>query len=439
MFKKAVLLVCALFLCLSLSGCRWSFEASEMLSSPSPAGELGEIKGLLDKKFGAPVALKYPRTGSTHSAIVIRDFDGDKKRDAVAFFKTEDKSQKNTPAMHIVLLRESDSKWKIVSDTEVAAVALDKVEFYDLTGSGRTDIVVGWELAGSEGRRLEVYGITGGKLKNRVDKPYTVFAVCDLNNDSLPELVTAYINSAQHKASAAFIKVGEKGIKSSSEIQLDFAADYRAPVISETAEGAPALYIDAITADSGSFTQLLCIKDGVFSNLLPDGSASRPSNIAVTDLNGDGVPEVPSAQLLPSSPNLKGSENVAVTVWKTYSLDGANTVAYSAVNYVDGYCVFLPDKWVGAVTASADYGKSQRTFYRYDNETGAVGEEILSFITVSSADRADYDEEKSYMEMASSGNRVYYAKSGVSSMTPDKKEIKKMFVLLSDGKPSVNR
>ena len=130
---------------------------------------------------------------------------------------------------------------------------------------------------------------------------------------------------------------------------------------------------------------------------------------------------------------------MAVTVWKTYSLDGANTVAYSAVNYVDGYCVFLPDKWVGAVTATADYGKSQRTFYRYDNETGTVGEEILRFVTVSSDDRADYDADKSYLEVASSGNRVYYAKSGVSSMTPDKKEIKKMFALLSDGKPSVNR
>ncbi len=439
MFKKTVLLVCALFLCLSLSGCRWSFEASEMLSSPAPAGELGVIKELLDEKYGAPVTLKYPRTGSTHSAIVIRDFNGDKKRDAVAFFKTDDKSKKNTPAMHIVLLCESGSKWKIVSDTEVAAVALDKVEFCDLTGSGRTDIAVGWELAGSEGRRLEVYGVTDGKLKNRVDKPYTVFAVCDLNNDSLPELVTAYINSAQHKATASLIKVGDKGIKSSSEIQLDFAADYRAPVISETAEGVPALYIDAITADSGSFTQLLCVKDGTFTNLLPDGSAARPSDIAVTDLNGDGIPEVPSAQLLPSSPDLKGSENVAVTVWKTYSLDGANTVAYSAVNYVDGYCVFLPDKWVGAVTATADYGKSQRTFYRYDNETGTVGEEILRFVTVSSDDRADYDADKSYLEVASSGNRVYYAKSGVSSMTPDKKEIKKMFALLSDGKPSVNR
>ncbi len=441
MLKKTVLLVCALFICLSFTGCRWSFEASEMLSSPAPAGEPGEIKALLDKKYGTSVALKYPRTGSTHSAVIIRDFNGDKKRDAVAFFKVEGKSQKNdTPAMHIVLLGERDGDWKIISDTEVAAAALDKVELCDFSGSGRTDIVVGWELASSGGRKLEVYGISGGKLKSRADKPYTEFAVCDLNNDSLPELVTAYINSARHKATAALITVGEKGIKSTSEISLNSSAtDYRAPVVAETAEGVPAVYLDAVTADSGSFTELLCVKNGVFRNLLPDGCTVRPSNIAVTDLDGDGVPEVPSAQSMPSNPSLKGSENIAMTVWKTYSLDGAITSAYTAVNYIDGYCIFLPEKWVGSVIASADYDNSQRTFYRYNAETGTVGEEIIRFITVPSEERSEYDGDDSYALISSSGNKVYYAKSGVSSMTPDEKNIKNMFVLLADGKPAVNR
>lgn len=441
MFKKTVLLVCALFICLSFTGCRWSTEVSEMLSSPAPAGELGEIKALLDKKFGMSVALKYPRTGSVHSAIIIRDFDGDKKRDAVAFFKAEDKSRKNdTPAMHIVLLADSDGKWKIISDTEVAAAALDKVELCDFSGSGRTDIAVGWELAGNGGRKLEVYGISDGKLKSRIDRPYTVFAACDINNDSLPELVTAYINSAQHRATATLITVGEKGIKSASEVQLDpSATDYRAPVVAETAEGIPAVYLDAVTADSGSFTELLCVKDGAFCNLLPDACTARPSNIAVTDLNGDGVPEVPSAQPMPSNPTLKGSENVAVTVWKTYSLDGAITSAYTAVNYIDGYCIFLPEKWIGSVIVSADYGNSRRAFYRYDAETGAVGEEIIRFVTATSYTRSEYDDDKSYTVISSAGNKVYYAKSGVSSMTPDEKDIKNMFVLLADGKPAVSR
>ena len=140
----------------------------------------------------------------------------------------------------------------------------------------------------------------------------------------------------------------------------------------------PAIYVTS-KRESGQVTDIFAYEDGGLVNvtLNPDSGVSNDTlrdyeAVGITDINNDGVLEVPVAQMLPAL----GANSAAhwVIYWRQFDRNGSAAVAcitYHAVN--DGWYIVLPSDWAGRISAERNTEESYRgewsvTFYHWDDD-----------------------------------------------------------------------
>ena len=124
-----------------LCGCNiadLSFE--ESLRPPRTMGDEAEIEKLISKTAGSNYTLKYPKSGSYRSAIIMNDLNGDGVDEAIAFFKGKDE----TAGVHMLLMYDQDGEWKTSGDYVTETTDVDCVDFADIDENDGLEIIVGY-------------------------------------------------------------------------------------------------------------------------------------------------------------------------------------------------------------------------------------------------------------------------------------------------------
>lgn len=428
--KRISAIILSMFLCLLLSACsKPSFEISNMISAPSPSGETGAAQTALRKAKGENIILKYPRSGKYRSPFIFRDIDGDGSQEAVAFYSKPDKDGKNT--LHINLLTKSGGVWKSSSDIGLTAESVDRVDFCDFCDSGSDQIVVGWNCFSEDDRRLTVFRVEGSTLLQIADEDYSAFALADMDLDGLDEIVSLSIDCSGKYAEASLIKITENQVQLLSSCPLDGAAtEYYEPYAAETAGKGTAVYADAKSGSSGSFTQLLRFENGVLFDEFFDAASGqntmkRALSLSVKDLNGDKIPEIPCQKNLPQLGGYPDSRNMYLIQWETYGTEGMTPVKNTYFNTIDGYKLNIPNEWADNIVAiRSSSGGGTCVFYEYTAGAESPGEEILS-VTVADNNSAGVD--TASIVLAGGNSKTYYGHLGTSKFTPSEKDFKKMF------------
>ena len=429
MAKRVLALLLCICICFLLSACsKPSFEISNMISAPSPSGEMENIENALKKSKGENIVLKYPRSGKYRSPFILRDIDGDGTQEAVAFYSTPKEDGKNT--LHINLLAKTDREWKSVSDIGLTADSVDRVDFRDFCDSGSDQIVVGWNCFSEDNRRLTVFRVEGRTLLQLSDENYSTFALADMDRDGLDEIVSLYIDRTGKQAGASLTKIVGNRVELLSTCRLDGSAtEYHEPVVAETDGKGTAVYFDAESGSSGSFTQLLQFENGVLFDAFFDAQSGqntvkRPISLKVHDCNGDKIPEIPCTKYLPSLEGYPDSRNMYIIQWSTYGSEGFTPVKNTYINNVDGYKLNIPSEWADNIIAIRSSSGSSCVFYEYAAGAESPGDEILS-VTVVTGEVAGID--TSSFVLDEGDGKTYYGHLGTSKLAPDEKEFKKSF------------
>ena len=122
-----------------LSGCNITdFSAENLLRPPKAVGDEAEIEQLIAKTADSGYTLKYPKNGKFRSAIIMTDLDGNDSNEAVAFFR----NSAETSSVHMLVMYSKDNSWEIASDNIFETTDIDSVDFADLTGNGKAEIIV---------------------------------------------------------------------------------------------------------------------------------------------------------------------------------------------------------------------------------------------------------------------------------------------------------
>ena len=139
MLKRISALLAALFLCAVLSGCSFvMFDAQALMSPPKSNIDQQSIHKLLQGSR-QDITFIYPKSGEYRSAIIMRDFTGDGREDAIGFCALEDDSVEVQ-----FLVKSEEDVWKTVFTARNPATQVDRVCFGDLNGDGRSDVLIGW-------------------------------------------------------------------------------------------------------------------------------------------------------------------------------------------------------------------------------------------------------------------------------------------------------
>ena len=92
-----------------------------LLRPPKSMGDEAEIEQLIASTAKDGYTLKYPKSGSNRSAIIMHDLDNDNVDEAIAFFREKDGST----GVHMLVMYVSDDEWKVSANFNTETTDVD--------------------------------------------------------------------------------------------------------------------------------------------------------------------------------------------------------------------------------------------------------------------------------------------------------------------------
>lgn len=428
--KKIVCMLLTLSICLSLCGCAFVDNAEELVSPPELTGQMYPIGQALKASAGN-YNLVYPTSGNHRSAIILEDINGDAVFEAFAFYSTNDDEM---TTMHINLICQKNGEWVSVSDQTIVATGVETVDFCDLNGNGTEEILVGWEVNGNSEKQLSVFAFESEQLVQKMLQPYSGFVCCDLDDNGINEIFVHLLNTSEQINKATVYSYNDNGVAQTAGCIMDGnVKTASAPVLSVLSSGQKAIYIDEIKG-VGSVTEVLYISRGELVNPLLDKEVSsentltlRAASLEMTDINQDGIIEIPVAAELP---NAAGSdEKLYYTNWCSFNGEKLSIKLITVVNTVDGYYLKLPNNLIGSIAVLKDTENHKRSFYLYDSSSAMVGELLFS---ITAFDLKKFDAEELQGEIYRTEDTVFAVEIGekAQSVGITKDSVKEMFSMI---------
>ena len=402
-----------LVIIMTFSGCAGVIvDTDSLLSPPRPEGELYKISEVLEKSTNEKFILKYPLSGEYRSAFVLKDINRDGTDEAFVFYSTTNESIVN---MHITLIKKQNGEWVFGGDFKCAASGVETVEFHDMNNDGVEEILVGWSVYGTVDKSIGVYALSGGMFVQRATEKYTKFLCGDINGDGEKELFLTHLDTVNKRSFAKIIKISSIGIAELGYCELDgLITEYKNPVIGKTADGESAVYIDAVKTQ-GAITEVVVLgSDGVRNGRVIDPEnmvyTGREQNVAIMDIDGDGVYEIPSLTVITLGSGT--ADHVYRTDWYALGRSGIVPKVSAIMNYNDGYYITIPEKWMDKITVTRDTANRARTISVIDSETGMSGSPLVTVSVIPRSENTTPQPALNQVEITRTETMIYVATIG---------------------------
>lgn len=358
MKRLAAVLMSAITVLVSFSSCSdfKLFRAADSLLVPPLFYE--EYEGLVElfrSQTGANASLCAPYDGEYRSAIIVEDFDGDQKDEALIFYR----DSSGDPVAKVRCYKSVEDEWQLAGDYVGHGNQVESVLVRDMNGDGNSEIIVSWSVSGvSINKNLSVYQTSDGAnaFKEISNEVCSVFMIADIDGDSRDDifLITQNSNSTMPQRSARLIGVskGSAVLKGEAKVDANISSYVSVKAEESPDSGRLRIYIDALKGERQMITEIIywdASKNKLVAPLFDEETMStiitlRNDPILSADINGDGIIDVPSQTEIFSS----GANEITIdpshfyiTSWLNFFDYGNETVINSLVNYNDGYMITL--------------------------------------------------------------------------------------------------
>ena len=381
---------------LVLSGC--FFQAPEDLyRSPEQSADylsltqtIRAVKDSLSQEYGVEVEDISVMSGNNTALIQLQDLDGDGATEtAVTFFRVPEADR---PLKIYFFTKSEEDTYTASAVVEGSGSSIYRVDYADLNGSGYKEVVVSWqmntgayllgaysldEVMAQNIQRAAVQAVSSSSGVPEVPKgdllraaewmttAYTDYALYDLNQDTRTEIAVIQVDPAGTNS-----RVELYGWHDGSFLARD-TAPLSAGIISNGVRNVEtnfvrgngdvpvrALYLSSELSDGHHVVDVVAYLDGVLTNLsLTESGVSqemldRYVDLDPTDVNGDGVLELPTPIPLPSSSDTSASDFWLID-WSQYTSTGEKEpVCTTYHNIADGWYLVVPEVWKGQITLS---------------------------------------------------------------------------------------
>lgn len=407
----AVCAVCSLF----MAGCSLGGSVDSLLSPPKLSEEQNAVYDALIRSVGNDIRLKYPRSGEYRSAFIFADIDSEPDREAVVFYeKTGDTEGGGNVRVNVIDRR--GGKWTSVYDHAGAGTGIDRIIFSDLGESGRQNIIIGYTLLSGE-RSVQIYSYENGLLNMEYSDSYSTMFTADLERNGKNELIIIHPGNQLRKASLSSVSTDPEsgGITETGSVALDeSASEFVSVAAGYVGKETPAIFIDGLSGGQLT-TEIIYSVDGQLRNPLYLGESGliektrRPAGYSCTDIDLDGVIEIPTLTLFPGYSEDSSGTKLYSADWNVFDNYSITKKYSSFYNVSEGYCFILPSRWDGVVTVKRDAATGEAVFckFRADLENSTV--ELLR-IAVASAEETGALLDEGYMVLKSNNKTNYLVK-----------------------------
>lgn len=352
--------------CLLLTaGCMFS-SGEELYSLPQAPEDYLELQKQLNHVIQNGAEYAAPQSGANTQTVQLVDLDHDGSGEAIACFR---ESGKERP-LKIYIFRPTADGYEIAAVIEGEGTAINSIVYSDITGDGWSEVVVSWQMS-AKVQSMCVYSLKNYELQQLMQTEYTKYVMSDLNRDGQMEIVTLHMDPGSMGSRADYY-VFENGILT---LKDSVALSYGITEISKVKtgllyDGMPAIFVDSSCGQGAMVTDLLTIKDGVFTNLTLDektgvsSATLRNYTVFCGDLDNDGYLEVPVPERLSLSQLADGLDAAWIIHWNLYdSMGKARRLMTTYHNYTDGWYLRLLPVWLekGLTISRQDTMVGERT------------------------------------------------------------------------------
>ncbi|MBR5782981.1 MAG: hypothetical protein IKY33_02005 [Clostridia bacterium] len=348
-FKKIILSVIALCLCMAMNGCSMGDISIEDLMRPPQLTESRlQVQNTIDDLLGTSYELVAPSGGDNRNDINLADLDSDGQTEAICLYTADE-----TKVVSILILQKADDNWKELGRYTSDATGVEKLSFCDMTGDGTKELIVGWNYLTGSDRTLQILE-PRAHLRSLYKGKYTQYVLMEDG----PRIVCIDLSNA----SASLLVYKDLRITSLSSVPIDERiVSLTQLTVSATTAGNPAVYMDAQLEDQNYHTEILVVNsDNYLENKLLTGEglgADRPLGLRCTDIDGDGIPEVPRCTAMEDT---EGASYF--THWCKFDGSSLKEPLTTFTSSADRFYVVYPDNWVGKVMVWQD-AKVQRLYH----------------------------------------------------------------------------
>ena len=416
--KKA--LVC--LSCFFLSGCSAvNFTVDGLLGAPKLTSEQSNIHQALIESVGSNITLKYPKNGDNRSAYVISNLDSDEGDEALVFYQYNSNSTDDNGLRINLLDKTPDGKWYSVKELAGAGTDIDKVILSSMGTDHHIDIIVGYQTLSDDDKTLEIYRYDGKDFRRVGMDTYSLLDAFDINSDNSNEIITIQKitnpDTGKISAKAYLLKLENDKITKNEGIDMcDGITSYVSSVKGLTDKSHYGIFVDGLNAEGNLQTEIIYYRYSKLQNPVQTRAeklvplCTRPAGYLTTDIDGDGIVEIPSVTPMTGYENAVDDEMVYTTVWSTYEDFYNLREKYRGYYSIqDGYFFSFPKRWKNQVTVKKDTDTGELVFFKYTGDINSYMEEIMRIAVTSKKDSHQFTDD-GYEFIDSKGQLDYFVR-----------------------------
>jgi len=350
-----------------LTGCTYQM-GDGLLSLPRLPEEYVGLQKLYDEILATGATYVSAKSGSNRQSVQLADMDADGENEVVSFFKNPDGT------FSVYIHKKFDEAYYEIGKADGVGKNIRSVDYISMNAIGEQALLVTWDLEDSLQSALSVYTIEAGAARNVLDLQYLSYHVEDMDMDAQDDIIAVYRESGEQVNSVAMYSFDGSECILKGKSQLSIESDKVVNIVSGlTTAGKRAVYIDSSTLESEYVTDIIfCQSDGVLMNESIDtesGSANvtkRHINIYSTDIDNDGIIEIPLAKMFDGYTDPLSSDTRWKISWCEIETGKiVNNSMDTFHNSIEGWFFILPGKWDENVSAAitSESNASQTTFF----------------------------------------------------------------------------
>lgn len=380
-FPRGLLAAWCLGASLLFSAC--SVESGEGLASlPRLPGEYlalqQKVDAILEKGYVPAVA----ESGANRQAMQLQDLDGDGQNEIVSFYRSA------TSGEYAVYIhkRQGDDYVELGSARGYGRY-LREVSYPRCEKGGARAVALSWgtEENATAGMTVHILGPEG--LTEALAVGYSSSYITDLDGDGVDEIGLISFDKTGGSMLMTLYGFAEGQCQEIDQAPLSLDAKSVAKISRgvSPSRASSSLYIDSLSANGGYVTDVMELRSGSLINAALGGGSLRsaatwrPVNIACQDIDKDGTPEIPLADLLPGYADPNDPDSCWKLRWTKFSDGAPHSVAMETYHAsADSWYMRWPDQWGERVSVvrKNEAGVSKTAFLVPDEE--AAPEEYLT-------------------------------------------------------------
>lgn len=409
MRRKPWLLLLGSLLLVLLAGC--SVRSVEKLYAlPRQSDTYYDLQSAMDRVMVSGVSFSGPVTGSNQQAVQLADVDGDGEDEALVFAKASGER----PLKIFVFDFQGDA-YKNIAVIEGDGSTFDSVEYANLDDYPGLEIVVGRQLSDQIVQSLGVYSLRDGKMTELLSANYTEFRVVDLDGNEYKDLFLLRMETEERSGVAELYRYRDGTLEREPEARLSSGARQVKRIITGyVAQGVPAVFVACAYEADTIITDIFALVGSQFRNMAAGTEAGlsaqtvRSYNAYATDIDEDGIIELPMLVALPST-SAEG-ETFWTIDWYSLKPEGGREVKLSTFhNYAASWYLILPEQWRGQMTVSREKTTDSVPAYTFSRWYGydRQPEEIMTIYAYTGEDRLELAQAEGKQLLAEKGDTAY--------------------------------